>query len=143
MQTIQASEAKTHFLRILDEVERGESIVITRHGKPVARISPQVEVDREKVKQADAGRCVSCGKRQASFLSKRFSLPATRAAPDAVCARCFHLGGMGASPMRSSQVAEAAEERLRDDHALVPGIWWYEIRSILIVNERRTAHHSR
>jgi len=52
MQTIQASEAKTHFLRILDDVERGESIIITRHGKPVARISPQVEVDRERVQRA-------------------------------------------------------------------------------------------
>lgn len=52
MQTIQASEAKTHFLRILDAVEQGETIVITRHGKRVARISPQVDVDREKVKQA-------------------------------------------------------------------------------------------
>jgi prevent-host-death family protein len=52
MQTIQASEAKTHFLRILDQVERGETIVITRHGKPVARISPQAEIDRERVEQA-------------------------------------------------------------------------------------------
>jgi prevent-host-death family protein len=52
MQTIQASEAKTHFLRILDQVERGETIVITRHGKPVARISPQPEIDRERVQRA-------------------------------------------------------------------------------------------
>lgn len=52
MQTIQASEAKTHFLRILDEVERGESIIITRRGKPIARISPQVEIDRERVVRA-------------------------------------------------------------------------------------------
>jgi prevent-host-death family protein len=54
MQTIQASEAKTHFLRILDDVERGESIVITRHGKPVALLSPQVEIDRDRVRQAAA-----------------------------------------------------------------------------------------
>ena len=52
MKTIQASEAKTHFLRLLDQVERGETIVITRHGKPVARISPQAEVDGKRVKQA-------------------------------------------------------------------------------------------
>ena len=52
MQTIQASEAKTHFLRILDEVERGESVIITRHGKPVARLSPQQDVNRERVRQA-------------------------------------------------------------------------------------------
>src|SRR5208337_81043 len=45
----------------------------------------------------------------------------------------------------SSPLAEAAEKRLRDDEALVPRIWWYEIRNLLIVNERRqriTADHS-
>lgn len=40
MKTIQASEAKTKFLSILDEVERGASVIVTRHGKPVARIVP-------------------------------------------------------------------------------------------------------
>lgn len=55
MRTIQASEAKTHFLRLLDAVERGESLVITRHGKPVARLSPQVEIDRERVERAMEG----------------------------------------------------------------------------------------
>jgi prevent-host-death family protein len=52
MQTIQASEAKTHFLRILDEVERGESIIITRHGKPVARITPEAQIDQKRVEEA-------------------------------------------------------------------------------------------
>jgi prevent-host-death family protein len=55
MQTIQASEAKTKFLSILDDVERGASVVITRHGKPVARIVPEAEVDRERVERAMAG----------------------------------------------------------------------------------------
>jgi prevent-host-death family protein len=52
MKTYQASEAKTHFLRILDEVERGESVLITRHGKTVARIQPEAAIDRERVKRA-------------------------------------------------------------------------------------------
>ena len=55
MRTIQASEAKTHFLKILDDVERGETIVITRHGKPVARITPQTAIDRERVQRATEG----------------------------------------------------------------------------------------
>lgn len=42
MREIQASEAKTHLPRLLDEVERGETIVITRHGRPIARIVPEV-----------------------------------------------------------------------------------------------------
>ena len=52
MQSIQASEAKTHFLRILDDVERGESVIVTRHGKPIARLTPEREIDPEKVKRA-------------------------------------------------------------------------------------------
>jgi prevent-host-death family protein len=41
--TVQASEAKTHFLRLLDAVEQGETVVITRHGRPVARLCPDAD----------------------------------------------------------------------------------------------------
>jgi antitoxin (DNA-binding transcriptional repressor) of toxin-antitoxin stability system len=36
-------------------VERGESIVVTRHGKEVALISPKSLVDRERVQRAIEG----------------------------------------------------------------------------------------
>ena len=52
MRTVLASEAKTHFLRILDDVERGDSVVITRHGNTVARISPEIQVDRQRIVRA-------------------------------------------------------------------------------------------
>jgi prevent-host-death family protein len=55
MQTIQASEAKTHFLRILNDVERGESVIISRHGKRIARLIPDVEIDAERVQRAIDG----------------------------------------------------------------------------------------
>jgi prevent-host-death family protein len=55
MRTIQASEAKTKFLGILDEVERGESVIVTRHGKPIARIVPEAEINRERVERAIDG----------------------------------------------------------------------------------------
>jgi prevent-host-death family protein len=58
MKTFQASEARTRFLRILDEVERGESVTVTRHGKTVARIVPIPLSERmrhEQIKQAIAG----------------------------------------------------------------------------------------
>ena len=32
--------AKTHLSRLLDRAARGEEVVITRHGKPVARLAP-------------------------------------------------------------------------------------------------------
>jgi prevent-host-death family protein len=55
METIQASEAKTHFLRILDRVEAGETVVISRHGRSIARISPEASIDHERVKRAIEG----------------------------------------------------------------------------------------
>lgn len=48
MREVQASEAKTHLPALLDEVERGETVVITRHGKPIARLIP--EADRRQAK---------------------------------------------------------------------------------------------
>ncbi len=38
--TVGAFEAKTHLSGLLDEVEQGRSITITRRGKPVARLVP-------------------------------------------------------------------------------------------------------
>ena len=54
MRTVQASEAKTGFLRLLDDVERGESVIITRHGHPVARLVPQQQIDSERRAEAAA-----------------------------------------------------------------------------------------
>ncbi|MBE7560650.1 type II toxin-antitoxin system prevent-host-death family antitoxin [bacterium] len=42
-----AYEAKTNLSKLLDRVERGESIVITRHGVPVARLV-RVESNSER-----------------------------------------------------------------------------------------------
>ncbi len=38
--SIGAYEAKTHLPRLLDQVERGDSVTITKHGRPVARLVP-------------------------------------------------------------------------------------------------------
>lgn len=40
MESVGAYEAKTHLPRLLEEVAEGRSIVITRHGNPVARLVP-------------------------------------------------------------------------------------------------------
>lgn len=40
MRSIGAYEAKTNLARLLDEVARGETIVITKHGVPVAKLVP-------------------------------------------------------------------------------------------------------
>ncbi len=43
MRSVGAYEAKTHLSALLDAVERGETIEITRHGKPIARLAPSVD----------------------------------------------------------------------------------------------------
>ena len=45
MDTIGAYEAKTHLPKLLDRVAKGERIIITRHGSPVAILQP---ADKEK-----------------------------------------------------------------------------------------------
>lgn len=54
MRQIQASEAKTHLASLLDEVERGETLIITRHGKPIARLVPDESSRKQDVEQAIA-----------------------------------------------------------------------------------------
>ena len=49
---VQASEAKTHLPRLLDDVERGETIIITRHGRPIARIVPEAHRRQQEIDRA-------------------------------------------------------------------------------------------
>lgn len=49
MSTVTLAEAKTHLSHLLDQVEAGEEVVITRHGLPIARITP-VEKPKQPVK---------------------------------------------------------------------------------------------
>lgn len=43
METVNVYEAKTHLSKLLERVERGETIVIARAGTPVAVLSPYVD----------------------------------------------------------------------------------------------------
>ena len=45
VETVGAYEAKTHLPKLLDRVAKGERIMITRHGSPVAIMYP---ADQEK-----------------------------------------------------------------------------------------------
>jgi prevent-host-death family protein len=52
--TIGAFEAKTHLSSLLDRVAGGEDVLITKHGKPVARLIKAEQVDRKQVDEAVA-----------------------------------------------------------------------------------------
>lgn len=53
MKQIGVHAARTQLSRLLDEVERGETITITRHGHPIARVVP-VRGQQRSVKEAIA-----------------------------------------------------------------------------------------
>jgi prevent-host-death family protein len=56
MQEVGAFEAKNRLGALLDRVEQGEEIVITRRGKPVAKLVPaNPGFDKTKARQAISG----------------------------------------------------------------------------------------
>lgn len=55
MREIQASEAKTHLPKLLNDVERGETLIITRHGRRIARLVPEVDRRQDEIDKAIAG----------------------------------------------------------------------------------------
>lgn len=66
MRTVGAFEAKNTLGALLDIVERGEDVVITRHGKPVARLVRETDADERRARArraADALQRLSQGVR--------------------------------------------------------------------------------
>lgn len=51
MSTVGAFEAKTHLSELLDRVSQGETIVITRHGIPAAKLVPVNETEKKLTHQ--------------------------------------------------------------------------------------------
>ena len=51
MREISVTEARAQFLRLVDDVERGESVTITRRGRAVARLVP-ARVPKRSVAEA-------------------------------------------------------------------------------------------
>jgi len=52
MREVQASDAKAHLPQLLDDIERGETVVITRYGRPIARIVPEAHLRQEEIDKA-------------------------------------------------------------------------------------------
>jgi prevent-host-death family protein len=51
-ETIGAYDAKTRFSELIARAENGESFLVTKNGRPVARITPVAAFDREKARRA-------------------------------------------------------------------------------------------
>lgn len=52
MREIQASEAKARLAELLTAVEQGETVLITRHGRGIARLVPEAGFRRAEVARA-------------------------------------------------------------------------------------------
>lgn len=52
MQSIGAFQAKTHFSALLEQVEKGEQIIITKHGHAVAKLVPVTDFNPERIHNA-------------------------------------------------------------------------------------------
>ncbi|OGT23431.1 MAG: prevent-host-death protein [Gammaproteobacteria bacterium RIFCSPHIGHO2_12_38_15] len=50
MRSIGSFEAKTHFSSLLQKVEEGEQVIITKHGRPVAKLIPAFSVNKAEIK---------------------------------------------------------------------------------------------
>jgi prevent-host-death family protein len=55
MSHVGAYEAKTHLAELLDRVQKGERITITRHGRPVAQLVPPLGAPERTVEEAIEG----------------------------------------------------------------------------------------
>jgi prevent-host-death family protein len=63
MRQVNIHEAKTNFSKLVDAAGKGESFVIAKSGKPVARLVP---INADEAKK---------GKRRVGFLDGKFSVP--------------------------------------------------------------------
>lgn len=51
MREVQITDAKAHLTLLIDAVEQGETVIITRHGRAVARIVPEAESRAAQTRQ--------------------------------------------------------------------------------------------
>lgn len=56
MQTVNVHEAKTHLSRLLARISAGEEIIISKAGKPVARLVPWREAAEKRKPGLDRGK---------------------------------------------------------------------------------------
>jgi prevent-host-death family protein len=57
-EAVNVHEAKTHFSRLLERVNRGEEIVIAKSGKPVARLVPFGEKPAKRIPGTAKGQII-------------------------------------------------------------------------------------
>ena len=136
MTTVTAYEAKTHLPRLLRAAERGETVIITRHGKPVAQLGPvagpQARRDRasHRTDEARAGAAPEGLTGRNTRVEARGPQVLMSVVLDSSIVGCWCF------PDEASAVADAAMLEVAADEAVVPAVWWFEVRNLLLTGER-------
>ena len=55
MITVTATQAARNFASLLDSVEHGETVIVTRDGVPVGRLAPERRTSADRLKDAPGG----------------------------------------------------------------------------------------
>jgi prevent-host-death family protein len=56
--TVNVHEAKTHLSKLLQRVLNGEEVIIAKAGKPIAILSPLIELIARRIPGNDAGQVI-------------------------------------------------------------------------------------
>jgi prevent-host-death family protein len=73
MKAVTAREANQSFSRFLGEAERGAEIVITKRGRPVAKLVPVQPTDGDDARRAAAERAIELMKKGLDLGGRRFT----------------------------------------------------------------------
>ena len=137
MTTVSAYEAKTHLPRLLRAAERGETVIITRHGKPVAQLGP---VENQPARRHRGGHRADEARPGAApeSRSRRSSRGGMRATnTDGHRASTLSIVGCWCFPDEASPVADAALSAAATNEAVVPAVC--VVRSSQPSDHRRAA----
>ena len=130
MRSVGTFEAKTHLSALLEQVERGEEITITRHGKAVARLVPVDAVSQDRLERyrgaAEELPARAPARRSVREGADRGRATVTGCVIDAssVLAWCFEDEG--------GPEADALIEPVAAEGAAVPGMWSLEVANGLV-----------
>jgi prevent-host-death family protein len=111
MREVDAYEAKNHLSRLLEEVEAGETITITRHGLPVARLVPIQSEKRTPAEVIDAIKAFGKAHRLEGMSVKDLI---TEGRKYSVVDRTAGIFRTRRKPLTAGQLRRAAEKAIAD-----------------------------
>jgi len=130
IRSVRASEAKTDLPRLRNEVECGETLVIRRHERAIARIVPETAQRWEEVAKTISG--IVTPRRETGRALTRQILSARDEGREAWCSSFWTRPSRPAGFFRTKM-----NRGPRRHFSSSPALFWFEIRNILIVRQHQ------